>query len=399
MEQKGLPDTHYTWYILPRVNQTCPEGSLNETLVTNETACRIGEGEIFSFHAHKFFGRENDEGRLITGKYEARMIAKGRLIKGGTQVADFIITVFFEDCDKPKFDYRENRSLTRSKWFYAEINVTTRCRVENNWTFHQIISSPKRDSKSIDNNNDDQEDDDDEDDDSDDNDNDDDDDDDDDDDSDDNGNDDDDDDDDDDDSDGNGNDDDDDDDDDDCSEKLNNEFQYKPTMLSSLTLSTDKPVLEIPPRAFEIGKYCIRNAFEYGKEGHESINILLTVSRTPLVPVIVGGMYRVIGNKDKIMLDASRTIDPDVSYPDSSSLQYIWEGNTTCLNNTDRWNVSNAKLEIRNNCLIAYAEHSFKVNVKRINTDGKDEKAMSATQKVISNLVLFYGSFSWNRTG
>ena len=370
VKQKGVPDTNYTWYILPRVNQTCPKGSCMVKLVSNETACRIGQGEIFSFHAQEFFGIGNEEGRLITGKYEARMIAEGFFIEGGTQIVDFVITVFFENCKKPGFDYRENRSLTRSKWFYAEINVTTKCSVRNNWTFYQI-SSPKGDSQSDDDDDNEKDDDDGRDDDDGD--------------EGDNGDDD--------------NDDDDDDDDDDCSVIKSTNFTYKPTMLSSLTLSTYKPVLEIPPRAFEIGKYCIRNTFIYGDKGHASINILLTVSRTPLVPVIVGGMYRVIGNEDKVMLDASRTIDPDVSHPDSSSIQYIWKGNMTCLNNTDGWDVSNAKLEIRNNCLIEYAEYSFEVNVKRINTDGKDEKAMSATQKVISNLVLFYGSFSWNRTG
>ena len=364
-QSSRVPDTNYTWYILlNKENQTCPEESRKETLVNNETACRIGEGETISFHAHKFFGRGNDERRLVTGEYEARMIAEGPFIKGGIQVADFVITVFFENCDEPEFEYRENRLLTRSKWFYAEINVTTKCNVRNNWSFYQIPSSREDDNKSDDDDdngkeNGDVDDDDDRDDDDD-----------------------------------SDDDDDDDNDDDDCSDVGRRNFTYEPTMLSFLTLSTNKPVLEIPPRAFEIGKYCIRNNFTYGDQGVKPIYILLTVSRTPLVPLIVGGMYRVIGNENKVMLDASRTIDPDVSHPNSSSLQYRWEGNLTCLNNTDEWDVSNAKLEIRNNCLIAYAEHSFKLNVKRINKDGKNEKAMSATQKVISSLILFYGSFS-----
>ena len=153
-------------------------------------------------------------------------------------------------------------------------------------------------------------------------------------------------------------------------------------MPGRLTLITDKPVLEIPPRAFAVGNYYIQNTFRYGKKGIRVLTIHLTVESTPLVPVIVGGMYRVIGNKNTVMLDASRTIDPDVSNSQVPNLQYTWKGNMTCLNNTVGWSKSNAKLQIRNNCLLAYREHSFEVNVKRRNKDGKDGKVMSTTQKV-----------------
>ena len=343
--KQRVQKTNYTWYILLKVNQTCPNNSFTET-VGNDTACRIGEGEQIRFPAQKFFGREHGKGKLITGNYTIRVIARGPFIKDGEQVANFVITVFFENCQQPRFNFSKNRSLTRSKWFYAEINVTTECNVRNEWSFLNVGSD--EDDDEADDDQDDNEDDD------------------------------------------NENDEkekkddnkeEDDDDDDNCSGD-----EYNPTMLQGLTLSTNKPVLEIPPRAFENGKYCIQNKFRYGENGVHILTIHLTVESTPLVPVIVGGMYRVIGNKNMVMLDASRTIDPDVSNSQVPSLQYTWKGNMTCLNNTDGWNLSNAKLEIKDNCLTPYKEHSFEVNVRRMNTDGKDEKVMSATQKVKSQV-------------
>ena len=345
--KQRVQKTNYTWYILLKVNQTCPNNSFTET-VGNDTTCRIGEGEQINFLADKFFGREHEIGKLITGNYTIRIIARGPFIKDGEQVANFVITVFFENCQQPRFNFSKSRSLTRSKWFYAEVNVTTECNVRNEWSFVNVGSDEDEDETDDDedenedddndNENDEKEKEDD-------------------------------------------NKEEDEDDDDNCSGD-----EYKPTMLQGLMLSTNKPVLEIPPRAFEIGKYCIQNKFRYGENGVHILTIHLTVESTPLVPVIVGGMYRVIGNKNTVMLDASRTIDPDVSNSQVPSLQYIWKGNMTCLNNTDGWNLSNAKLQIKDNCLTPYKEHSFEVNVRRMNTDGKDEKVMSATQKVKSQV-------------
>lgn len=225
----------------------------------------------------------------------------------------FTVTVFFEDCEKPSVVIDSNdRTHTKSKWFYSEINFITICpNVTSTWSF------TVKDGKSC-------------------------------------------------------------------------ETKYTAHTFPGFKLTMDKPSLEVPPRAFKVGSYCVRNLLRYGKSGRVSERFFLEVVSTPLVPVIGGGSYRVIGNQQDIVLDATKTIDPDL-LNGRSNLLYKWVlKSNACFTNLkngtiSEWSVANAKLSIKQQCLSPKHFHNFTLYVKRV----PDKEFVVGVQQVSSLFTLY----------
>ena len=180
--------------------------------------------------------------------------------------------------------------------------------------------------------------------------------------------------------------------------------RYNVTLLPGMQLIDNRELLELPPRAFQVGKYKILLSLELGTSYPTFIEktIELTVSGTPLVPVISGGSYRVIGNENQAFLDATSTIDPDAAYGTSGDLTYKWDlpvpncyistkDNTTV---THDWSPSYAVLEIRKGCLRVDPSQSYlhTVYVKR---QGRNN-VVKAAQNVSRNYFLFVKLFIQN---
>jgi len=165
---------------------------------------------------------------------------------------------------------------------------------------------------------------------------------------------------------------------------------YNVTLLPGMQLIDDRALLELPPRAFQIGKYIMILSMELGFSYPTFIEkkIELTVSGTPLVPVISGGSYRVIGDENQAFLDATSTIDPDANYGTSEDLIYKWElPATNCYINpkdnstvTAEWSPSYGRLEIRKGCLRVDPSQSY-VHTVYVKREGRDD-IVKTTQNV-----------------
>lgn len=168
------------------------------------------------------------------------------------------------------------------------------------------------------------------------------------------------------------------------------ETKYTAHTFPGFKLTMDKPSLEVPPRAFKVGSYCVRNLLRYGKSGRVSERFFLEVVSTPLVPVIGGGSYRVIGNQQDIVLDATKTIDPDL-LNGRSNLLYKWVlKSNACFTNLkngtiSEWSVANAKLSIKQQCLSPKHFHNFTLYVKRV----PDKEFVVGVQQVSSLFTLY----------
>ena len=91
---------------------------------------------------------------------------------------------------------------------------------------------------------------------------------------------------------------------------------YQPKLMEGMQFIDNRPLLELPPRAFQVGNYTMRVRIQLGTYFPIDIdlNVNLRVAFTPLVPTIGGGSFRVIGNQNQVYLDASGTIDPDAEH-------------------------------------------------------------------------------------
>ena len=172
---------------------------------------------------------------------------------------------------------------------------------------------------------------------------------------------------------------------------------YQPKLLEGMQFIDNRPLLELPPRAFKVGNYTMRARVIVGEFFPVILNldVQLRVTFTSLVPTIVGGTFRVIGNQNQVHLDASGTIDPDAEYgTDSRHLVMKWDvPDEACYKNTrnssvvSEWSADNRKLTIVKRCLRpsvdendSYLHH---VMVKR---QGQTE-VMKTSQKVCEKII------------
>ena len=115
---------------------------------------------------------------------------------------------------------------------------------------------------------------------------------------------------------------------------------------------------------------------------------------TPLIPIIIGGSSRPVGNNQTVLLDASETIDPDISNQQAASLLYKWQCyckpknssisslDTDCKNSS--WSVEK-QLLIPPGILSLNCHYVYILSVKRIGG-----KPVNTTQKVMK---IYKGAF------
>ena len=115
---------------------------------------------------------------------------------------------------------------------------------------------------------------------------------------------------------------------------------------------------------------------------------------TPLIPIIIGGSSRPVGNNQTVLLDASESIDPDVSNQQAASHLYKWQCycepknssisslDTDCKNSS--WSVEKQFL-IPPGMLSLNCNYVYILSVKRIGG-----RPVSITQKVMK---LYQGAF------
>lgn len=156
-----------------------------------------------------------------------------------------------------------------------------------------------------------------------------------------------------------------------------------------MQLNMKKEALEIPPRYFRTGYYCVRSNITYGTYGIVNKGFLLHVKNSPLIPVLSGGKVRTVGFKQKIYLKASDTIDPDASYNLRSALFYQWQiikmccdGDTKVVNVTVPYNSQNA-VALMNGIVPFEANSTYKVQVSiKRSMEDDDKEAFTTAQEV-----------------
>ncbi|XP_066916818.1 uncharacterized protein [Clytia hemisphaerica] len=135
----------------------------------------------------------------------------------------------------------------------------------------------------------------------------------------------------------------------------------QPELLKGMQFIDNRPVLELPPRAFKVGTYFMYITLVVGKYFPTSYNyrVYLTVTYSPLVPVISGGSFRVIGDENEAYLDATGTIDPDANFGTVGDITYKWNvSDQHCYVNlrnssipVNEWSPEHGKLRIKPQCL------------------------------------------------
>ena len=171
----------------------------------------------------------------------------------------------------------------------------------------------------------------------------------------------------------------------DCSQSVTRIF-YVPSGISGSVINTNAATLQLPPRAFLIGYYCVINRIQFGQNGLIDVGFFLEVKGSKLLPKISGGSFRVIGNVQDFVVSASNSIDPDISYPNKPRLLYKWshidcDEESEAFNiNLSEWNKNTSVVHIKGFCLTPYQHYFFKVEVKR--EEFENETPVFASQQV-----------------
>ena len=172
---------------------------------------------------------------------------------------------------------------------------------------------------------------------------------------------------------------------------------YQPKHLPGMTPVLNSPAIELPPGAFDAGKYQLKCELVIDGFSINNITISLTVIDTPLIPYIDGGSTRTVGSLNNVVLNASLTKDPDTTINGASQLFYRWELNqSSCFLNERRsdfihgWSSDNVALVAKENCLIGNSSFDATMYVKRDSLDNM-EMEQSFKQEVL--ITIWYHIF------
>ncbi|XP_047143432.1 uncharacterized protein LOC101241823 isoform X1 [Hydra vulgaris] len=169
----------------------------------------------------------------------------------------------------------------------------------------------------------------------------------------------------------------------DCSQRVQR-VKFTPSGISGSVINTNSATLQVPPRGFLIGYYCVISKIKFGNNGILEVAFFLEVVASTLLPKISGGSFQVIGNLQSFALSVSNTIDPDISYPNKPALLYKWsniicEDESKTYNITD-WNKFNSVIHIKPYCLTPFQYYTFTVAVKR--EYNNNEQPVFASQQI-----------------
>lgn len=86
------------------------------------------------------------------------------------------------------------------------------------------------------------------------------------------------------------------------------------------------PFLSLPKHTLEVGDYCLKFTTRFRGtplEHHKTTKI--SVTHSPLVPMIKGGSHRVWSSQKDLILDGTQSFDPDFMGQQDDLLQFRWE--------------------------------------------------------------------------
>ncbi|XP_067912634.1 polycystin-1 isoform X2 [Heterodontus francisci] len=93
-----------------------------------------------------------------------------------------------------------------------------------------------------------------------------------------------------------------------------------------------RPQLLLPSLALDIGSYCI--VFTISFEGTSFVKIMrssVTVIPSALVPIIDGGTFRSWSTMQDLVMDGTKSYDPDQPAENQTPLNYVWSCTYSCL--------------------------------------------------------------------
>lgn len=96
-----------------------------------------------------------------------------------------------------------------------------------------------------------------------------------------------------------------------------------PVALPSVDVS--RPQLVVPRLALPVGHYCFVFMVSFGDTPlAQSIQANVTVVPERLVPIVEGGSYRVWSDTQDLVLDGSKSYDPNLEDGDQTPLSFHW---------------------------------------------------------------------------
>ncbi|KAM5130746.1 polycystin-1 isoform 4-T4 [Callospermophilus lateralis] len=151
-----------------------------------------------------------------------------------------------------------------------------------------------------------------------------------------------------------------------------------------------RPQLVVPRLALPVGHYCFVFVVSFGDTPlAQSIQANVTVAAERLVPIIEGGSYRVWSDTQDLVLDGSKSYDPNLEDGDQTPLNFLWacvastqsEASGCLLNLGPR---GSSVVTIPRERLVAGVQYTFSLTVWKA---GRKEEAASQTVSIRSGRV------------
>nr|XP_045017588.1 polycystin-1 isoform X2 [Jaculus jaculus] len=167
----------------------------------------------------------------------------------------------------------------------------------------------------------------------------------------------------------------------------------RPGRMAQVTLpgvDVSRPQLVVPRLALPVGHYCFVFVVSFGDTPlARSIQANVTVAAERLVPIIEGGSYRVWSDTQDLVLDGSKSYDPNLEDGDQTPLSFHWacvastqsEAGGCMLNFGPR---GSSVVSIPRERLEAGVEYTFNLTVWKA---GRKEEAANQTVLIRSGLV------------
>ncbi|KAM6166545.1 polycystin-1 isoform 2-T2 [Erethizon dorsatum] len=155
-------------------------------------------------------------------------------------------------------------------------------------------------------------------------------------------------------------------------------------------VDVSRPQLVVPRLALPVGHYCFVFVVSFGDTPlARSIQANVTVAAERLVPIIEGGSYRVWSDKQDLVLDGSKSYDPNLEDDDQTPLSFHWACVATTQSETSGCVLNfgprgSSVVTIPRERLQAGIEYTFNLTVWKA---GRKEEAASQTVLVRSGQV------------
>ncbi|XP_069762589.1 polycystin-1 isoform X2 [Narcine bancroftii] len=150
-----------------------------------------------------------------------------------------------------------------------------------------------------------------------------------------------------------------------------------------------RPRLQLPNLSLAVGRYCV--LFSISFEGTlfvKTVQSIVNVIPSPLVPIIEGGTFRSWSTMQDLVMDGTRSYDPDQPPEEQTPLEYKWLCSYPCLGPSGCGiSGSGAIFTIQRESLQRNTSYTCRLNVSRPNREPQSVKQLISVKGGNSPLV------------